>query len=45
MNEEQFQLLWECYKSGQMSEKQWQEHIKNDDGFAEWLRKRAPKDF
>jgi hypothetical protein len=45
MNEEQFQLLWECYMSGQMNEKQWQEHIKNDDGFAEWLRKRAPKDF
>lgn len=45
MNEEKFELLWQCYKSGQISEKQWQEHIKNDPGFADWLSKRAPKDF
>jgi len=45
MTEEQFELLWQCYKSGQMSEKQWQDHIKNDEGLLEWLRKRAPKDF
>jgi hypothetical protein len=44
-NNQDYELLWQCYKSGQMSEKQWQDHLKNDDGFLEWLRKQAPKDF
>ena len=33
---EKFELLLQCYKSGQMSEKQWQDHLRNDEGLAEW---------
>ena len=36
---DQYQLLLECYLSGQMTEKQWQEHLK-DEGFSEWLENR-----
>lgn len=31
-----FEMLLACYKSGQVSERQWQEHLKNAD-FAAWL--------
>lgn len=31
-----FELLLACYKSGQVSEYQWQEHLKDAD-FAAWL--------
>jgi hypothetical protein len=32
--------LFLCYKSGQISERQWQEHLKDAD-FAEWLAQHA----
>jgi hypothetical protein len=31
-----FELLLACYKSGQVSERQWQEHLKDAD-FARWM--------
>lgn len=31
-----FELLLVCYKSGQVSELQWQEHLKDAD-FAKWV--------
>ncbi len=34
-----FDLILSCYLSGQMSEKQWQEHLK-DDLFRAWLKRR-----
>lgn len=37
---EKYQLLLQCYLSGQISEKQWQEHLK-DEAFAEWLDNRS----
>lgn len=37
MNE--FELLLACYKSGQVSERQWQEHLKDAD-FAKYLRQK-----
>ena len=37
---EQFLLLLQCYLSGQMSEKQWQEHLQNDEGLSEWVENR-----
>ena len=42
---EQYELLWQCYKSGQISEKQWQEHLKEDPDLVDYLRTKAPKDF
>jgi hypothetical protein len=33
-----YELILICYTSGQMSERQWQEHLKEDD-FAAWLDK------
>jgi len=35
----EFELLLMCYKSGQVSERQWQEHLKDAD-FAAWMAKR-----
>lgn len=35
-----YQQLVECYKSSQMTERQWQEHLK-DEVFTAWLRKRC----
>jgi hypothetical protein len=35
-----FELLLACYKSGQVSELQWQEHLKDAD-FAKWLDQHA----
>lgn len=34
---EKFELLLQCYLSGQMSEKQWQDHLSNDEGLKEWI--------
>ncbi len=34
----ELELLMQCYKSGQMSEAQWQEHLK-DDAFRLWLKR------
>jgi len=31
-----FELLLACYKSKQVSERQWQEHLKDAD-FAQWV--------
>lgn len=33
---EDFSNILACYRSGQMSEKQWQEHLK-DSRFARWV--------
>jgi len=33
--EDQYKLLFECYLSGQMTEKQWQDHLKDQD-FNKW---------
>lgn len=35
---EKFELLFECYISGQLSEKQWQDHLKYDKGLKEWYK-------
>lgn len=35
---QEYQNLLDCYRSGQISEKQWQEHLK-DEGFAEWVKR------
>jgi len=31
-----YELLLQCYRSGQVSERQWQEHLK-DENFKKWL--------
>jgi hypothetical protein len=36
---EKFEFLLICYKSGQVSERQWQEHLKDVD-FAAWINER-----
>jgi hypothetical protein len=36
--EDKFYLLFQCYISGQMNERQWQEHLK-DPGLKEWYTK------
>jgi hypothetical protein len=33
-----FDLILACYKTGQMSERQWQEHLK-DELFSAWVKK------
>lgn len=35
-----YELLLQCYRSGQMSEAQWNEHLK-DEVFKAWLKKHA----
>ena len=35
-----YALLLVCYQSGQMSERQWREHLK-DEVFSAWLKKRG----
>lgn len=35
----EFEHLLACYKSGQVSERQWQEHLKDAD-FAAWIDER-----
>lgn len=37
-----YENLLACYRSGQISERQWQEHIKNK-LFAKWLKKKVCK--
>jgi hypothetical protein len=32
-----YQLILDCYRSGQMSERQWQAHLQ-DAAFAAWVR-------
>lgn len=39
-----YQALLECYQSGQISERQWQEHLK-DEVFIAWLRRRGSTVF
>lgn len=39
---QEYQNLLGCYRSGQMSEAQWEQHLEDKD-FVEWLRK-APKE-
>lgn len=34
---ERFQMLLDCYLSGQMSPRQWQEHITKEPRFKQWL--------
>lgn len=34
-----FEMLLSCYRSGQVSERQWHEHLKDAD-FAAWLDQR-----
>ena len=36
MTHTKYELLLICYRSGQVSERQWQEHLK-DAGFVAWL--------
>lgn len=36
----EFELLLACYRSGQVSERQWQEHLR-DPEFALWLEARV----
>lgn len=33
-----YQSLWELYRAGQISERQWQEHLK-DELFVAWLKR------
>lgn len=35
-----YDLVLACWKSGQMSERQWQEHLK-DEHFAAWVKKNS----
>lgn len=35
-----FDLLLACYRSGQISERQWQEHLK-DEALRKWLEKQG----
>jgi hypothetical protein len=35
-----YELILQCYRSGQISEKQWQEHLK-DEVFAKWVVKQT----
>lgn len=40
MAEAEFELLLACYLSGQIPERQWQEHLK-DESLRQWLEKHA----
>lgn len=40
MAEQNFALILDCYLSGQISERQWQEHLK-DEVFRKWLEKQS----
>lgn len=35
-----YSMLLACYRSGQMNERQWQEHLK-DEVFAAWLKRNS----
>lgn len=36
-----YELLLACYRSGQISERQWQLHMSNDPVFAEYVREKV----
>lgn len=36
-----YALLWECWHSGQMTEREMQEHMREDPAFAEYVRARV----
>ena len=38
--DDRYQALYACYRSGQMSERQWQEHLR-DPLFALWVARRS----
>lgn len=40
MKSNRYDLILACYCSGQMTERQWAEHLK-DEHFAVWVRKNA----
>jgi len=42
MKSNAYAMILDCYRSGQISERQWQEHLK-DEVFAAWVRARAVK--
>mgnify|MGYP001157851358 CR=1 FL=1 len=35
-----FELLYQCYTTGQMTDRQLQEHLREDQRFREWLERR-----
>ena len=37
-----YELLWQCFLSGQINSRQWGEHLK-DELFAAWVNKRESK--
>ena len=37
------ELLYACYLSGQISERQWQEHLVADGALRAWVEKRAER--
>lgn len=37
----QYEALLACYRSGQMSDRQMQEHMRDDPAFAEYVKKQA----
>lgn len=39
---DEYTLLLACYRSGQISERQWQEHLKNE-VFRKWLEKQEAR--
>jgi len=38
-----YELLVQCYRSGQMSERQWQDHL-NDQEFKQWFNFNYPSE-
>jgi len=44
-NTTHYQLLWECYLSGQMSTKQLNEHIRFDPEFDSWVMEKIKDDL
>lgn len=34
-----YDALLQCYRSGQMSEAQWQQHLHDDEVFRKWVEK------
>jgi hypothetical protein len=36
-----FDLLLACFRSGQMTERQMQEHMRDDPAFAAWVKERV----
>lgn len=40
----EFEMLLACYRSGQMSERQWQAHLE-DKAFREWVENQLPINY